>query len=498
MIKIKYKNLKSIALILLALQSAVFFVGWLKIFVAIPAIILLGIAIFLSHRDNDERFIEINKSTLVIIALLVVAWAILSGQGGFFTQKPDYNYRNAIFRDLIFYDWPVRYSVGNDESMVYYVGYWMLPALVGKIGNLIGGASLGWLFGRVAVLVWSAVLALAAVLLFMFNVGAKGKKAIWLSFAIFVFFSGMDALGAIFHPELFSRHLEWWAGCFQYSSMSTQLCWVYNQAVPAWIATALFINEKSAKNYALIGLLILSTSPLPLIGLVALMLAFAFRYFVSAIKNKKVVDFVKSVLSPQNILALISIVPIYMLYYMNNTASFGDSSASTSHFVDFTSKNIFSYCLFIVFEFLVTLLIVANKKTRFESVLIAVLLAVIPFIRMGEEYDFCMRASIPALFLLMVLVTKALLSGKDYEKNSKPYLKWQKKAFILSCVLIIGVTTPMVEYISSASSYISSRGAVVEKYDKMGSLANIGIEKKHNFVCENSSESAFYKYIAKN
>jgi hypothetical protein len=39
--------------------------------------------------------------------------------------------------------------------------------------------------------------------------------------------------------------------------MSTQLCWVFNQAVPAWNATALMLNEKDKSAFALIGLAIL-------------------------------------------------------------------------------------------------------------------------------------------------------------------------------------------------------------------------------------------------
>ena len=39
-------------------------------------------------------------------------------------------------------------------------------------------------------------------------------------------------------------HIEWWARFYQFSSFTTQLFWVFNQAVPAWIATLLVLSTK--------------------------------------------------------------------------------------------------------------------------------------------------------------------------------------------------------------------------------------------------------------
>ncbi len=118
MISIKYKNLRLCALVLLAIPSLIFFLSWLKIYIGIPFALLLIGALIYCARQQDDRSLSIKKSTLAVIVAVIMLWCFLSGMGGFFVQKSDYLYRNAIFRDLINFDWPVRYATGNDESLV--------------------------------------------------------------------------------------------------------------------------------------------------------------------------------------------------------------------------------------------------------------------------------------------------------------------------------------------------------------------------------------------
>ena len=92
-----------------------------------------------------------DKKTLVywIIAIvLIMAWVYLSGIGGFAYQNDDFWARNAIYRDLINYDWPVIYDLSLEPDYVinllgtdkvafsYYYIFWLPIALISKIFNL--------------------------------------------------------------------------------------------------------------------------------------------------------------------------------------------------------------------------------------------------------------------------------------------------------------------------------------------------------------------------
>ncbi|MBR3149139.1 MAG: hypothetical protein IKF64_03135, partial [Eubacterium sp.] len=443
MITLHYKKIRLTALILLALPAIVFFVTWLKLFIGIPCAILLAIVVFLASKCED-REIKIKKSTLIALAALLVLWAFLSGQGGFFTQKRDYEYRNVIFRDLINFSWPVRYKNGNDESLVYYIGYWLIPALFGKLGVAIGGFKLGWLVARISILIWTVILLYVTVLVVLFKVGKGNSRAVFITLAIFILFSGMDALGAIYAPKNFLSHIEWWSGSFQFSSMSTQLCWVFNQAVPAWLACAVAFNEKDEKSFALIGLLLLPTSPLPLVGLAVYMLAFAVRDLVISVKKKQTAQFFKNVFTLQNIIAVITLGVVYLLYYSNNAVSTDTSGSGTPGF-KFAFSEVYVYVMYFMFvllEFGFLLLALKKKENRFNSLVILCSLLVIPLITVGNSIDFCMRASIPALFLLMLMLMEYLVpeltKPKEElpDKSSKEYQQRMKKLIAVMLIFI--------------------------------------------------------------
>lgn len=501
MIQLQYKKLRAAALALLAVPAILFFAGWLKPLIALPCIALLSLAVFFAAKSGEQKTINIKPSTLIALFVLVLLWAFLSGQGGFFTQKTDWEYRNVIFRDLINYPWPVRYGGEHDESLVYYIGYWLLPALCGKIGLKLGGFAAGWLAARIVSLLWTAVLIYVSFLIVLFRVGKGRKKAVYLTLAVFVLFSGMDAIMSCTAPQKFLSHIEWWASYFQYSSMSTQLCWVFNQAVPAWLACALAFNEKDEKAFALIGLLLLPSSPLPLIGLAVYMLAFAARSLVLAVKAKAVGGFFKNIFTVQNILAVLTLLPVYALYYGNNAVTTDSATGGAGSAAEYDVMYFVVYLIFILMEFLALLLMLRKKENRFETAVIFMSLAVIPFIRVGTSIDFCMRASIPSLFLLMLLLSDylvpELLTLRKEKNKSKDYQNRLVKLFAVLLVVAIGAVTPAVEYTSSARKFIQTKGACVTEYDYMDTLATLPLESKMNFVGTQSADSAFYRYVAK-
>ena len=73
-------------------------------------------------------------------------------------------------------------------------------------------------------------------------------------------------------------HLEWWAEDFQFTSMTAQLFWVFNQTLPAWIETMLIMLQRNSKNLLFILSLIMLTSTIPFVGLIPIVIYLYVRY----------------------------------------------------------------------------------------------------------------------------------------------------------------------------------------------------------------------------
>ena len=191
--------------------------------------------------DTADCF-TLPLAALLAVVLCALLWTFLSGIGGCFYQNEDHYGRNAIFHDLLGHSWPV-YFDGTPYALDYYVGFWILPALVGKLFAALMGASLLWPAANAALFVqtfWFLTL-IFLLMLSVAEVQTLGK--VCLSLVLFVLFSGMDVLMARFNPEAWRHQIEWWAQCYQFSSNTTCLFWVYNQAVPAWLATMLLLSS---------------------------------------------------------------------------------------------------------------------------------------------------------------------------------------------------------------------------------------------------------------
>ena len=502
MLTLHFNKIRTASLILLSMPAIVFFLGWTKLFIGIPCCVLLAVAVWLSSKKCEDKVISVSRKALIIAAAVIVIWAILSGQGGIFTQKQDWEARNVIFRDIIFRSWPVKYS--NNVSLVYYIGIWLVPALFGKIGVLAGSRSMALILGRTALLIWVSVLIFFVYILLLFKLNAKNKKSLYIILAIMILFSGMDALGAINNPTWFNVHLEWWSKGIQYTSMSAQLCWVFNQSVPAWLVCALMYNEKDESTFALIGLLALTSSPFPFIGIILYMFAFAARNLMKAVKAKEVLPFFKSIFTLQNVLSVIALVPVYAMYYITNSSFQGSSEGGGVAVNNEQGSDSFMiYLFFYLVEFALLLFVIRSKKRRFENLFILITLILIPFVKIGYSCDFCMRASIPSLFLLMINFMEFIIYEAPVKLNNptpeETKVNQRKLRRYIPAVIIflIGCITPGVEYYTSAAEFIRTKGSCVTKYDYVETYDNVPAEKIQNFVCPDYTDTIFYKYIAK-
>lgn len=418
------KSLYRITILYLTIPFIIFCVGWLRLSVAVPAIAIILFALWKLLKDSPRSTFNLTGREAAFCLLLTGTWVFLSGVGGYAFQNWDHHWRNAVLHDLINYDWPVFYSTpesGPVKILVYYVGYWLPSALVGKL--------LGWGTANLFLFLWTWL----GVFLVALHLGFALKTSPVKSILLFIFFSGMDALGTLFltpeYPTLLPSitHLEIWNGGLQFSSFTTQLFWVFNQAVPAWLCIAALVTlsnrEETQTDTRSILILFWSLcfffAPLASIGLLPYLLIEIIKQtdFKSPFKNLRWDVF----------LAAVIIFFLSSFFFTSNTA------AQSRGFQSLAIKDFF---IFFLLECGILWVLLAPVKWRDPRWMVTgVLLAVIPFIQLGSGNDFVMRASIAPLFYLMMMVGEAIF------QNISPRIL----RFTFYALLLLGSFTPLYE-----------------------------------------------------
>ena len=304
----------------LTLPVLIFFASWIRPLISIPFIILSVIIACFNWR-NIKGNQEIPVKNLIISALVALAWCYLAGLGGFYYQSDDYHFRNAVLRDLITHEWPVYYPA-FDGALVYYIGHWMVPALIGKAALLWGFSdSFAWHTAAVVLYLWTAIgIFLIFSYLYLF-LAPKTLKAHIGIFGLCLFFSGMDAIGTFLYGT-FSEHIEWWAVLFQYSSFTTCLFWVFNQTVAPWLIIMMVITQKRIQDWAVLGVFCFFYAPLPAIGLLPFLILWSGRKMLRYWRMHHLSAFIQKAFSIQNLIATFVCFPLFYLYLsINQTLS---------------------------------------------------------------------------------------------------------------------------------------------------------------------------------
>lgn len=423
----------------------------------------------------------LNKKNILywIVAIIVIlVWVYLSGIGGFSYQNDDFWARNAIYRDLINYDWPVIYDLTKEPSYVinllgsdkvafsYYYIFWLPVALLSKLFNLSWQASNLLLYFYV-------VLGLFLILYF---INRKLEKCSYIALIIFVSFSGLDVIRFVIRNAYLPKieHIEWYGDFYyQYSSNTTQLFWVFNQSVPIWLLMSLLLN---LDNKYIIGLCALgfTYSPWAMFGLLPYM-------FYCFIKN------IKETLNIENVLICLLMLIIFGSFYFC-----GQKGTNAFHISFLYFNNSYkAYFMLILLEVVVYFLLLGKNRYEYYYVTLFSLLF-IPFIQ-DESLNFCMRASIPALFMLMYYVIRSL-----YDNNK--VLK-----ILTVIVLLVGAYTPFTETYRSVDNTLNWHDYIIrDEVYSFGDTHYYGDDKEDSikmisdqFFAYNYQDSFFFRYLAK-
>lgn len=440
------KLLLGAAYLYLILPFAIFCLGWLKPVFSLPLTAFCALCFVLMLRWAPTLWLPAAcKKTLlylIIAAVAVFLWVWFSGIGMFAWQNEDHTVRNAIFRMMVQRSWPIVETAPPKEffeepvAFVYYFGFWLLPALVGK--------AFGLMAGNLAQVLWAFV----GIMLFYWLVLASSfKKFVLWPLALFVFFSGMDWLGKsilagkIINVITATPHLDNWADYFQFSSFTTQLYWVYNQAIAGWLATMLIYVQKNNRCLAFIAGVTFISGTLPAVGLVPIGLYVAFRNHNSTCPKPAKFDaigFLKGILSLENFAGAICAAVCYLFLGSNNN---GQNLGSLLHIL---GDIWWLYALFLLCEVVVLMAFVLryeHKNPLFY--VIAALFIVLPFVRINDKADVSMRVTIPALVILFLMVANAL--QESAQKKARLYFAG------LLAVIIIGSATAQTEIVRAVA-----------------------------------------------
>lgn len=471
-----------LTILYLTLPLLIFVLGWLRLEVGIPIALAIATSCYLVLRNSQKEnlFPTDTRGRLKIISIFafLFLWTMLSGTGGIFGyQNSDFATHNGRLHDLITYSWPVVLSSG--QTFIYYFAYYLPGALLGKI--------IGYESASVFMLAWTFA---GIILLSLWIFRLLKIKPSWIIILVFIFFSGLDALGYMLSTGEFflgrgikggKDGIEYWARGQEflgYNSNTFLLYWSPHHALGGWLTSALLffevVRKKRVANIVFIWVLSILWSPFVTVGLLPFVgygLAGNFRRLFSF----------------QNIFGAGSVVLILVPYFLAGS-TFKNPQGwiwQVTTIVDFWPH----LALFYLLEFGLYALIVfeywdkMTKEFRAFFVLSLFVLFALPMYSYGFYNDFMLRASIPALFFLFLVVSAYIINKGISFKNIVIKNSALKLLFVL---LLIGSCTAVVEIARAGYNPFKRRPPM--------SIVDFGF---HSYQFLGSSDSFFYKYLAK-
>ncbi len=492
-VRISYRMLKAASVLYIYLNVVVFLAEWLRPVLAVPGILLFGYIFYRNYikRTCDAQgYIRVEKKILVYVFVGITAWCIASGLGGFCMQAGDWHKHNAILHDLTQRQWPVRYEQpeGGSTLLSYYILFYLFPALAGKLG--------GFRLAEIALLVQAIVGVVLVYLQICRFLKLEDGRRQMLVLVLLAAFGGLllpgEKIYGLIRPEDVGFSYHWFSSSvqIQYSTNMILLRWVFPQCIVPWIATLLMLDDPDGvEDFAWIGMPVFLYSCFAFAGLLPFYLGLG---VLSLWKRRDVVRWLKKICSMQNLYAVCFLFPIFFTYIAGNV--FQDKPSDTLELIDYTG-NWSLYILFTLSNVLVwTFLLWKKEKKNLMFQIANLVLLALPFFRYGSGNDLCMRASIPALFVMAVLFYKMFLNLSCQRK------KEMRKVLVCTAVVCIAAW-PSAEELFENAVCISWDGS--SRADDWGTLAGQLVRDgtnnavAYNYAAYDCDKSFFIRYLAK-
>ena len=511
-ITIPYPWLYASIVLFLTVPLFMFFLGYLKLQVSIPlTLIFAGIVLYcvsdcMNGPDGNKNWgsdkdLKIPLSYLIGFAVTALAVSFVSGAGEYIYTLQDHEYRRAILRDLINYDWPVIYNyntqtnpevikifgmASGQRAFSYYFIYWMPAALAGK--------AFGFNVGNFVLYLWNSI----GIFLCLLSTSAVIKKVTaWVPF-IFVFFSGLDIIPNLVYELTHYSDWRWFEGfvtSMSYVSNFRELASVFNQMVPCFLVVAILLMSNNTRSMGLTAGILFCYSPWAVFGILPMVAAFLFGKNLRASKISKTLY---NTFSPANIASAVLILTIFGSYYMTNSGAVGYKGFAWEYFSN-PGWFILAYIVFILIE-VIPFALILYKREKNNPVFIAAFatLLILPFYRVSEMNDFTMRGSMPALFFFCILLCGVVPEVMDQKNTPTTKKGWLKSAAIMLTVILMTFPTLLNLFVIFGSMLQGDKG----NEENIGSLGNINQAEyaeviQEQFFAEGYEGSFFYRYFAK-
>ncbi len=506
---IKYRTFYIASTAYLCLPILIFFIGFLKaVFAAAFGLLLILGAVLAVRRLSVNKApdglgakeVFIDTKTLIVSAIIFILWCFIAGIGGIMWQTYDFCVRNAVMNDLVELKWPLFYDMSLQQNpevqayfgdgtfaFVYYVTYWMVPALAGKV--------FGITVGRIVLLLWSVL----GILLAFIGVSFINKKATLITALIFVFFSGIDILPYAVRimlnraDNVFSA--EGYAEYFTFCSNTTSVFNVFNQVIPVWLIVTMLMTC-DGRDTGFTGALTFCYSPW---GTLTVFPIAIYSLIKKAREMRLKGKGLNTVLSVNNILVPTVLVIVFGTLYMA-----GNSATSLKGFIfEFypVGSIVIRYLLLMVFDLLPLVLLLYNdyKKNGYFLVATAIL-ALLPFYRITFWNDFNTRGSMAPLFVLCIMLC-GTAENKLFDRNTKgkakQKLKTAQATFLL--VMFLGGLTGLGCIFEGVINTLTGAETAANGIGSFGNIAdaNYMYIVEEQFFVKDYCDSLYFKYLSK-
>jgi hypothetical protein len=432
--------LDRLAIVYLTLPLAIFLVGWLEAWAAVPLMACLAYALkpLLAAMPVGERRLPITAMHLTVAALIGCGWTVFGGTDHLVYANADWHIRDAVLHDLVASSWPVGYGTldGKESLLRTPLAYYLPAALVGKWTGLP--------MAHMAMAVWTAIGA-TLFLLQVLSLMPSRAGVVAMAAAVVVLFSGLDVIGCLLDiPRLFAhwdiaRHLEWWAGSYQYSSMTTQLFWVPNHALGGWLAIGLLYRDRrSTPLESMLPIVVVAVvlwSPLAALGIVP----FALWKAVSSMVSERSWN----LLDPRVWAPALAIGVVVAAYLTLDSGRIPKGWTVDTGGVGAVAMGLLRQAQFFLLEAGLIGFAILSIRRSSQVVLALVILSLLPLFKFGPANDFVMRTSIPSLTVLAIGACLAL--SQDALQSGA-----LRKKVVLGCLLAVGAVTPFQEFARAA------------------------------------------------
>ena len=500
-IKLEKRTPDLLSLTWLPAGIVLFLLGCCRWYYSIPLTLGIVAVIYTTWSKGDITEIVISQRNLwlSLVVCLIIMW--LCGIGGYMVQSNDHYWRNAMFRDLVNYSWPV-YDDATHLTKSYYIAFWMVPALFAKIA---GSMELGFFMQ----LIW---LTLGFELMYLQICRWMGKARVSYLF-FFYLFAGMKIVECLLYlPVAEPGHVisemvnlvstNATPGEFHAGPISQLLYDPFNQTIPLFLGMMVMINNVRSRILPFVYTSLLLYAPFPLVGLAPIVLYWMGRNMVELKGNEKW----KYLFCFENIVALLVLV-VSAFYLMSNNQNGNKGLRDLSDF----GLTFYGYLIYMFFEFAIFMLIGYKACKDKAALWIAfITVAVLGWFKIGLHNDFCFRTNMPLIFILCLLVIR-----RYYMEDAGSRLR----KLIVALYIVGGLPAeihPALRWISSACIVMGVDQAVFNRYQHIKDVKTLYVMQQtkirndqlsSSFLCRKDQEqfrtdvgtkdSFFFKYLAK-